>query len=69
VNYYYGILITKDLYPTLSFEIVSYIGGTTLYKLVAENATYGENMRKKHLFEILVESLKINKFFFVGIKS
>ena len=69
VNYYYGILITKDLYPTLSFEIVSYLGGTALYRLVAENATYGENKRKKHLFEILVESLKINKFFFVGIKS
>jgi len=36
---------------------------------VVENTTYGENTREKHLFEILVESLKINKFFFVGIKS
>jgi len=35
---------------------------------VAENAAYGENTREKHLFEILVESLKINKFFFMGIK-
>jgi len=68
VNYYYGILITKDLYPTLSFEIISYIGGTALYRLVAENVTYGKNKRKKHLFEIFGESLKINKFFFVGIK-
>jgi len=45
------------------------LGGTALYELVAENATYGKNTREKHLFEILVESLKINKSFFVGIKS
>jgi len=36
---------------------------------VAENATYGENTREKHIFEVLVENLKINKFFFVGIKA
>jgi len=45
------------------------LGGIALYELVAENATYGENMKEKHIFEILVESLKINKFSFMGIKS
>jgi len=45
------------------------LGGNALYELVVKNITHGENTREKHIFEILVENLKINKFFFMGIKS
>jgi len=62
-------MLLQKIYIRLFYLKLCLYGGTALYRLVVENATYGENKRKRHLFEILVESLKINKFFFVGIKS
>jgi len=43
------------------------LGGTALIKIVAVSVTHGKIKRKKQFLENLIEILKNNKFFFVGI--
>ena len=60
---------TKDLYLIFLFEIASYLGGVALYEPAAENVTCEENKSEKHLLRIIVENLKINKFYLVRVKT